>query len=268
MSRLSAALSVFAVLVLLVGTSGVVSAATPGFAMYNVVTTSQGQSHSFTVNETVAATSSPSFDKLILDFAWSGSTLNYSRTVNASDDLSPFIPSITNQTFSSSSASGTVAVSVVKNGTVTLQFQGGSHSLTSYSLSGSDSSNGTVVSFQGALTTFQSGLVNSASLTVNYPTVSTSSLQGMLAGLNSSSNPFGTGVASLPTVQGTVNVRVTLLSTSLPLSASAPSSTARVVSVGIGAGAVVSALAIGLGVRRHNKHAAPAPENKPEHWVD
>ena len=268
MSRLSVALSVFAALVLLVGTAGAAGAATPGFAVYRVVTTVQGQSNSFTVNETVAATSSPSYDNLILNFAWAGQTLNYSKSVNASDDLSPFIPSISNQTFSSTSASGTVTVNVLRNGTIPVQFQGASQSLTSYSLTGSLTSNGTDVTIQGALTTFQSGLVNSAGLTIDYPTIPAPALQGMLAGANSSSNPSGTGLASLPTTQGTVNVSITLLSTSLPLNAASPSSTARAVSVGIGAGAAVSALAIGLGVRRHNKQASPAPEDKPEHWVD
>lgn len=268
MSRLSAALSLFAVLVLLAGAVGGASAATPGFAAYKVAITADGQTNSFTVNETVSVTSNPSYDNLILGVVSAGQTFNYSRTVNASDDLSPFIPSISNQTFSSTSGSSTVKVNVLKNGTIPLGFQGTSYTLTSYSLAGSLSSNGTVVTVQGALTTFQSGLVNTAAVTVDYPTLSASAQQGIDLAGNSSSFPFAAGLASLPSTQGTLSISVTLLSTSLPLNASSPSSTARVVSVGIGAGAVVSALAIGLGVRRHNKHAAPAPEEKPEHWVD
>ncbi len=266
MSRLFAALSIFAVLVLLAGTAGVVSAATPGFAMYKVVATSNGESQALTVNETVAVTSNPSYDNLILNLASGGQTLNYSRTVNASDDLSPFIPSISNQTISEKSGSNSLTLNVLKNGTTPLQFQGGSYTLTSYSLTGSISYNGTIVTIKGALTTFQSGLVNSASLTITYPAIQVPGIQGESA--NSSSFPFGTGFAPVSATQGTLNVSVSLMSTSLPLNASSPSATARVVSVGIGAGAVVSALAIGLGVRRHNKQAAHVPEDKPEHWVD
>lgn len=268
MSRLSVALSVFAALVLLVGAAGFTSAATPGFAVYKVAVTTDGQSQSFTANETVTATSSPLYDNVTLSFASAGQTFSYSRTVNASDDLSPFIPSISNQTFSSTTVSSTVKVNVLKNGTIPLQFQGASYTLTSYSLAGSLSSNGTTVTIQGALTTFQSGLVHSASLTMDYPAISASALQGIQADTNSSLFPFATGLASLPSSTGTFNISITLLSTSLPLNASSPSATARVVSVGIGAGAVVSALAIGLGVRRHNKHETPTSEDKPEHWVD
>ena len=267
MNRTAIALSSVALLMLLVGGVGSAGAATPGFAVYKVQLNSQGVTHSLTVNETVATTSSPSYDNLILSVVTASWNSSYSRSINSSLDVSPFVPSITNQTFTYGSATASLSVTISKNGTIPLQVQGASYSLTSYSLSTKAVYNGSTTTEQGALSTFPSGLVYSAALTVTHPSFPGAGLQGFSGGLNYSSiaiNAFGSSTPG----PVTASIGVTLLSTSLPLKANSASAAAQVVSIGIGAGAVVSALAIGLGVRYRGKNKAPLPEEKPEHWVD
>jgi hypothetical protein len=260
-----------AVLLLLAGSVGSAGAATPGFAVYRVTVAAQGHSFSFTINETIAKTSNPDYQTLIVKIAAPGSTYNYSRSVNASDYLSPFLPSISNQTFSSGSSMGRISVNLLKNGTRTLEFSGSSQTLTTYSLSVNLSVNGSATSLQGGIAAFSSGLVQSASLVASYPDIQTLGLPGMLAGLNTSgfqgAGP-SVGLPVIPVDGGTASLSIVLVATSLPLNSASASTAAKVVSVGIGAGAVVSALAVGLEVRRRSRHAAPAPESKPEHWVD
>jgi hypothetical protein len=199
---------------------------------------------------------------------------SYSRSINSSAEVSPFLPSITNQTFNYASGSGNLSVSIFKNGSLPLQFQGTGYTLTSYSLSASTSSNDSRTAVQGAVTAFPSGLVDSVRLDVSYPSVQIPGIQGMWPGLNSSStSPLG-GLAGWGAFapsqgsQGTVSISITLLSTSLPLNGASSSAATQAASIGIGAGAAVSALAIGLGVRYRGKHRQAVPENKPEHWVD
>jgi hypothetical protein len=274
MNRTAIALSAVGLMMLLAGAVGTVSAATPGFAVYKVQFSSQSISYSLTVNETVATTSSPSYDNLILSVVTGTWNSSYSRSVNSSAEVSPFLPSITNQTFSYASGSGNLSVSISKNGTTPLQFQGTGYTLTSYSLSARTLSNDSRTAVQGAVTAFPSGLVDSVKLDVSYPSLQLPGIQGMLAGLNSSSTslPISAGgwgtLAPSQGAQRTASVSITLLSTSLPLNAASSSVTTQAASIGIGAGAAVSALAIGLGVRYHGKHKEVVPEKKPEHWVD
>lgn len=248
------ALLAVALVALLGGGVGLASAATPGSAVYSIHLASSGQSHSLTVNETVAATSSPSSDTLILKIAAQTWNLNYSRSINSSSDVSPFIPSITNQTFSYGSGANSVTISVVENGTLSINFQGHQYTLTSYSLSASGVDNGSSIAITGALTTFPSGLVQSLRLSSNGLSLPASEIPNVPANVTSSAGP--------------VSVSATLLSTSLPLTADSPSTVGQDASIGLGAGAAASALALGLGVRHRGKSKAAAPQQNPEHWVD
>jgi hypothetical protein len=256
MNRTGIVLSAAVILLFLTGAAGAASAATPGSVTYSVSISSGGSSFAMTVNETVATTSNPAHDNLILKVAEGGSTLNYSRSVNSSDVISPFLPAITNQSFSSTTGSRSITASITKNGSETIQFQGASYTLTSYSISGVVTLNASTVDVQGALTTFPSGLIDSASLHLSF------------TGLNASSVLPSGIFAPSSTIPTSGTIRVSLLSTNLPLDSGTSSPAAQAASIGIGAGAAVSALAIGLGVRRHNKHSDAAPETKPEHWVD
>jgi hypothetical protein len=267
MKTAEAVLSVLALAVLLLGAAGTASAATPGYAAYSVQLSSMGTSHTITVNESVSATSNVSYDKLILGVVSGNSTFSYSRSINSSLDVSPFLPSITNQSFSFTSGLTSVSVSILKNGSAPFKFNGGSYDLTSYALATRTSYNGTTETIDGAISAFPSGLVYSVKLTDNLP-----NLQG-LAGLGALSGtipglitPGSIGSLAAPAL-GPVTLTVTLLSTSLPLSGPSSSATEQAASIGIGAGAVVSVLALGLGVRYRHRHESGA-QPKPEYSVD
>ena len=98
MKRTEAFLPALALLALLIGSVGTASAATPGYAAYDVQYTFMGTSHSIVVNESVSATSNTKYDNLILSVSTGNSTFTYSRSINSSLEISPFLPSITNQT--------------------------------------------------------------------------------------------------------------------------------------------------------------------------
>ncbi len=124
MKRTEAFLPAFALVALLAGAVGTASAATPGYAVYNVEYSFLGTSHSITVNESVSATSNTKYDKLIINVDTGNSTFSYSRSINSSLEISPFLPSITNQSFNYASGSSTASLSVKQNGSAPLQFHG------------------------------------------------------------------------------------------------------------------------------------------------
>lgn len=272
MTRAKLFVPALAIALLLVGAAGPASAATPGYVVYRVQFSYPGVSHAFTVNESVSASHSAGYDKLTLGVSWDNSSFTYSTLVNSSLDISPFIPSISNQSFEYTSNGTSIALSLVKNGSLPVQFHGSSYTLTSYAARVTVAYNGTTETISGALTTFPSGLVYSASASGAIPnlpdlgnltTLGQSSTSGLvLPGFGSL--PFST--SAVPS-SGTATLKVTLLSTSLPLSGPAPSMTEQVASFGIGAGAVASVLALGLGVRsRRSHHSGDSP--KPEYAVD
>lgn len=276
MKRTDAFLSVLAVAALLLGSAGAASAATPGYAVYNVQVSYMGVSHGFTVNESVSATHDVNFDTLILTIVSGNSTFSYSRSINSSLDVSPFLPSITNQSFSYKSGSSTATLSIMKNGSAPVQFNGGSYSLTSYSVKAIVTSNGTTTSTSASLLTFPSGLVYSVKDSVSVP-----NLQGLpalgtgslvLPGLGSTSlGSIGLGSSSILSLgagaSGNLVLSINLLSTSLPLTGPSPTLSAQAASIGIGAGAVISVLALGLGVRFRHRHQADTTP-RPEYSVD
>jgi hypothetical protein len=268
MKQTEAVIPVLALLALLVGAVGTASAATPGYAVYNVQLSSMGVVHNITVNASVSTTSNVGYDKLMLGIVSGGSDFNYSRSINSSLNISPFLPSVTNQSFAYASNGTSVSLNIMKNGSVPVQFQGGSYQLTSYSLNANIKTNGTAQAISGALLTFPSGLIYSVSVSAALPNLQ--SLQALSAqgivmpNYGAGVNPFQS-LAALPT--GTVSLSFTLLSTSLPLAGPSSSTTEQAASIGIGAGAVVSVLALSLGVQYKRKHE-PEAQTKPEYSVD
>jgi hypothetical protein len=269
-NRVRTTVPALALAALLFGAIGTVSAAAPGYAAYSVQVSCSGTSHSFTVNESVSATSNANYDRLTLAVVSGNSTFSYSTSINSSLDVSPFIPFISNQSFSYTYNSTTVALSIINNGTTPVKFHGATYSLTSYAAKVTISSYGTNETINAELWTFPSGLIYSVKASI--PTSG-------LGGLGNLTMPsWGVGLGSLgpgsspfdpfaTTASGTATLSVTLLSTSLPLSGSAPSMTEQAASIGIGAGAVAVVLALGLNVRkRHERKSDAAP--KPEYAVD
>jgi hypothetical protein len=276
MKRTEAVFLVIALVALSFGAVGTANAATPGYVVYSVQLSSTGVSHAITFNESVSATSNVNYDQLILSIVSGNSTFSYSRSINSSLDVSPLLPSISNQSFSYASGSSSVSLSVLKNGSTPIQFQSKSYDLTSYALAAKVNSSGTIDTASGALLTFPSGLVYSVKISAPVPNLM--GAQGLGAqGLVIPNLNLTSGIGSLAggslfqgltaAPSGTVTLALTLLSTSLPLSGPTSSTNEQAASIGIGAGAVVSALALALGVRYKHKHQVE-PQAKPEYSVD
>ncbi len=226
-------MSAFAAAVLVAGLVGAVSGATSGYAAYTVQFSTHGVSKSFTVNESVTQTSKPSLDKLFLSVSSSSSNFTYSRFVNSSLLVQPFLPAVTNQTLSFGSNKTSISIKLTQNGTAPLTFRGSSYTLTSYSFSAQFSARSYTGSAKGALLTFPSGLIYSVREDFN----------------------------------GTTSLMIKLEATSLPLTVGAAAPAVQATSIGVGAGVAISAIALGLGVqmrRRKNRIV----EKKPEYWVD
>jgi hypothetical protein len=226
-------LSTLAAVMLAAGLVGAVSGATSGFAAYSAQFSTHGVSKSFTVNESVTQTSKPALDRLFISVTSPSSNFTYSKFVNSSMMIQPFLPAVTNQTFSFGSNKTSVSIRLTQNGTAPLAFQGSTYTLTSYAFSAHFSARNRTGSAKGTLHAFPSGLIYSVREDFN----------------------------------GTSTLLITLTATSLPLTAGAAAPAVQVSSIGVGAGVAVSALALGLGVqirRRKNRIV----EKKPEYWVD
>ena len=226
-------MSTLAAVTLVAGLVGGVSGATPGYAAYTVQFSTHGVSKLFVVNESVTHTSKPALDRLFLSVTSPSSNFTYSKFVNSSLMIQPFLPGVMNQTFSYGSNKTTVSIRLTQNGTAPLIFQNRSYTLTSYAFSAHFSARNSTGSAEGTLLTFPSGLIYS--VRENF--------------------------------HGTYNLVITLNATSLPLTAEAASPAAQVSSIGVGAGVAVSAIVLGLGVqmrRRKNRIV----EKKPDYWVD
>ncbi|HUI85835.1 MAG TPA: hypothetical protein VLY21_01605 [Nitrososphaerales archaeon] len=231
--KLAAVLAVLAVCLIAVGPVGTAFASNKGFAAYSITVQSKGATSSITVNESVSAGPKAGLDILGLAVASAGANLSYSREVNSTLDLFPYLPAISDQNLSFSYGGYQLAADVSQNGSSAVVFQGGSYQLSDYAFSASVVSRGGSGTGRGSAAVFPSGLVYSLTLEVN----------------------------------GSASLSATLLATSLPLTAGASNSLVQTASVGLGAGAVVSVVALSLGVRsRHRQKQSPA--KKPDYWVD
>ncbi len=273
MRRVSALLSSIAAIAVIAVLAVAAAGTTQGTAVYRVqepglstlVTTTgtspSTSSISYTVTERVSPGPNSSFNTLFLAVASNGGNFSYSRLVNSSVPLEPFLPAITNQNFTYGGNGTSVSASIARNGTVPVTFQGKSYSLTSYA-------------FSLEITTSMpnlSGLnLTSSLLTINgipdtVPSLASNTTTTVMGSIYAF--PSGLVYSVKADVQGQPPFSVTLLSTTLPLSDPSPSTTMEVASIGVGAGAIVSALALGVGVR-HRRQSKETAEVKPDHWVD
>ena len=217
---------------------------------------------SFTVTETVSPGPNSSFDSVFLGLATGSGNFTVTKLLNSSLPLEPYLPSITNKTFSYSENGTSIAATVQSNGTVPVTFDGSSYSLSSYALtvlivgSAPDYNAHNLTSAGGLTGNLQSVISSLPTVNESYKIVG--SLYAFPSGLVYSFKAAQAGVAE---------VSVTLVSTNLPLTGPSPSMTVEFASLGVGAGAIVSALALGAGVRQRRIHRKAA-ESKPDHWVD
>jgi len=182
--------------------------------------------------------------------------------INSSDEVSPFLPSITNQSINYSYGANNVSLGLVRSGDVQVMFHGSEHALTRYIVSAVVAVNGSSYYGGGTISAFQSGLIYAVVLNTTIPA------SVLSAGVTGTALPSAFGGFAGLTQAIPIGLSVTLLSTSLPLSAPSASTSNQAVSAGIGIGVAASAVGLGLGVRRRNKHEETSEGAKPEHWVD
>ncbi len=225
-------LAAFATALLFLGSAALAAQPTTGFAEYRITATTPMGAHSILVNETVRGSDRAGFSDVTLELMGSTQNLTYSRLVNSSKALLPFLPTIPSQTFNYANSTFSVHVNLTQAGTKSVTFQGSSYSMTVYDISLSGSYGNRSFAAVGTIEAFPSSLVYSVELS-----------SGIL-----------------------FQASIVLQKSDLPLSQ--PSTAmATAAYAGAGLGAVGVAAAVALLVRRRDRHAK-AQEQKPLHWVD
>jgi hypothetical protein len=202
-----------------------------GYAVYSVQVTGNGTSHDFSIKENVTPSSTSGESIVSLVMQGTQSNFTYSRFVNSSLVIFPFMPAITGNNFSYAGASGNMTANVAMQGTTQVTFNNQSYTMNEYTFSSTMNSVQGAYAMTGTVSTFPSDLIYSV-------------------------------------VTGYNNTQITakLTSTSLPLSVSSLSPMAQTASAGIGLSLVAGVVALSLAVKLRSK--PQAPEAKPDHWVD
>jgi hypothetical protein len=203
-----------------------------GYVAYSVQLTQNGTTRAASVNESVTPSSSAGESIVFLAVQGTQSNFTYSRAVNSSLTLFPYLPAISNQSYSYSNSSYTVSGAISQQGTSQVTFQGSSYTLTDYAFSAHVGSANGSTTITGTVSAFPSDLVYSATAQAN-----------------------------------STSVAATLTATSLSLSGAAAAPALQAASAGVGLSLAAGAVALSLGVRMKRKQAPAGPSN-PDHWVD
>ncbi len=221
-----------ALVALLLASSAVAAQPVRGYAAYQVsITSSRGQ-HSVLVNETIGPSNKAGYSDLVLQLIGRQQNLTYSKLVNASEDLFPYLPSTATQSFSYSNGTAySVSLNLTDSGKTAVTFKGSQYNLDVLAISVSASYGDRSIRANGTVETFPSALVYSASI--------------------------GNSTARLQAVLQSTDLSLVAASSEMPTSAY----------VGLGAG--IGALVLGGAflIRRREKKAVEQKE-KPLHWVD
>jgi len=217
---------------LLVGSAAAASQPVTGFVTYQVSLTSPKGQHSVIVNETVGPSAKAGYSDLVLQLFGTLQNLTYSKFVNSSEVLFPYLPSVAPQSFDYSNGTKySVHVNVTVAGTKMVTFRGGQYTLDVLAISLSATYGTKSVEANGTIETFPSTLVYSAVV--------------------------GNSTARLQAV---------LQATNLSLNSSAPQmATAAYVGAGAGIGALVLG---GAFLLKRRERRVKNQEEKPLHWVD
>ncbi|HXW95836.1 MAG TPA: hypothetical protein VEJ19_09045 [Nitrososphaerales archaeon] len=232
MNRQTGVLAVFAVALLFTCSAVLATQPTTGFAEYRITAATPMGAHSVLVNETVEGSDKAGFSDVILELIGSTQNLTYSRLVNSSDALLPFLPTIPSQSFNYANKTFSIHANLTQGGTKSVAFQGINYTMTVYNISLSGSYGNRSLTAVGTIEAFPSSLVYSVTLS-----------SGII-----------------------FEASIVLQETDLPLSQPSTATTTATYA-GAGLGAVGVAAAAALVVRRRDRHAK-AQEQKPLHWVD
>jgi hypothetical protein len=203
-----------------------------GYVAYNVQVTQNGTTRAASVNESVTPSSSVGESIIFLTVQGTQTNFTYSHVINSSLTLFPYLPAISNQSYSYSNSSYTVSATISQQGTSQVTFQGSSYTLTDYAFSANVGSANGSHTITGTVFAFPSDLVYSATAHAN-----------------------------------STSFTATLTATSLALSGAAAAPALQAASAGIGLSLAAGAVALSLGVRMKRKQA-PAGRSNPDHWVD
>ncbi|MDG6949634.1 MAG: hypothetical protein JRM77_07300 [Nitrososphaerota archaeon] len=231
-NRLGLTVTSLAFAILLVASSVVAAQPSNGFAAYKIEAVSPTGQHSFIINETVGPASKAGFSDLVLELINGQQNLTYSKLINSTTGVFPYLSSISTQALHY--ANGTslgISANFTVVGAKAVAFHGGQYTLTEYAFSVSGAYGNKSIDANGTIDTFPSSLIYSASILL-----------------------------------GNVGAQATLQGTNLQLvqpTVGNPSATA--VGAGIGLGGF--ALAAALFVRRRERKAQVQTE-KPPYWVD
>jgi len=227
-----ATLVALAIALLFTGSAVLATQPTAGSAAYKITVSSPMGSRSVLVNETVRGTDRAGFSDLILQLTGTTQNLTYSRLVNSSKALLPFMPTVPSQSFEYGNKTFSVHANLTQGASTSVSFQGSTYTMTVYDISLSGSYGSRSFAAVGTIECFPSSLVYSVALT-----------SGML-----------------------FQASIVLQGTNLPLSQPSTDSTTAAYA-GAGVGAVGVAAVAALVIRRRERHSK-AQEQKPLHWVD
>lgn len=213
-------------------TSSGATSPSSGYVAYNVQVTVNGTTRAASVNESVTPSSNPNQSIVTLAVEGTQSNFTYSHVVNSSLTLLPYLPAISNQSYSYSNSSYTVSAKISQQGTSQVTFQGKAYTLTEYAFSANVGSANGSRTITGTVAAFPSDLVYSVTAQAN-----------------------------------STSVQATLTATSLSLSGAAAAPALQAASAGVGLSLAAGAVALSLGVRMKRKQAQAGPSN-PDHWVD
>jgi hypothetical protein len=203
------------------------------YAVYNISGRVSNHSVSITVNETLKSNFG-SFQKLALELISSNVNMSYSELVNASQDLLPIIPSIGSTSIHTTVNGTTISASVTQTDSSVVIFNGTNYTLANYLFNFSAQNARISESAHGQFMKFPSGLVYSASISIN----------------------------------GTGTITAQLTSTNIPLSSSQSSKSTAIMVVAAGVvGCGLTVVAAFLTSRRESKSNG-MEKTKPLHWVD
>ncbi len=208
------------------------SSASSGYVVYNVQASYNGTTRAASVNESVTPSSTTGESIIGLAVVGTQTNFTYSRVVNSSLTIFPFLPGISSQNFTYSDKGYTVTAKISQQGTSQATFQGKAYTLTNYAFSADITSSNGSKTIAGTISAFPSDLVYSATAQSNGSSVS-----------------------------------ATLTATSLALTTAAAAPALQAASAGAELSLAVGAVALSLGVRMKRKKAPAAPSN-PDHWVD
>src|ERR1035437_1635890 len=103
-----------------------------GYAAYSIQANMNGTTRAVSVNESITPSSSVGESIITLAVQGTSSNFTYSRMINSSSALFPYMPGISNQNYSYTSKNYTMTARISQQGPSQMSFQGKPYTLTNY----------------------------------------------------------------------------------------------------------------------------------------